>query len=93
MPYELPKRINSIKELRHAIENDENEFFILLAGGFARSSKNIHFHDSLDKNKEYKFSIINEIDDSEQILSESEIMDQRNTNIGKAMKQGAFYAY
>lgn len=87
------KKINSLSELKQAIENDENEFFILLGGGHIRSSKNIRFDDSIDSNEQYKFSIINEIDDSEQILSESEIMNNEFTNIGDAITKGAFYQY
>lgn len=79
-------KINSIAELKKAIENDHFEFFIVV-GGFARSSKNIQM------TEDNKFSIINEIDDTEQILTEEEIEKSELTNIGKAMKLGSFYCY
>lgn len=86
------KKIKSVKELREAINKGNHEFFISLANGFIRSSKNIDFDDSTDKNGEYRFNILNEIDDTEQILSEKQLFTVAS-NIGKAIKQEAFYMY
>ena len=81
-----PTKIKTVKALKKAIENEENDFF-LVVGGFARSSKTIFL------TEDNKFDITNEIDDSEQTLTEDELFDETLTNIGKAMKLGAFYKY
>ena len=57
--------------------------FILLNGGL-RSSKHIRFYP--DDNS---FYVLNLIDDSEQILTEAQILDSEYTNIGEAMRKGA----
>jgi hypothetical protein len=48
--------------------------------------KNSHFQDFVKQ-----FKIFNLIDDSEQVLSETEIMDKDLTNIGHAIINGALY--
>lgn len=84
--------ITSVSELRLAIDEGEHEFFILLNGSL-RSSKNIDFHDSVDKNGNYKFDIVNEIDGSHQVLSEKNLFNKNITLIGEAIEKGAFYRY
>ena len=78
------KKINSIEELKEE-SKDGAEFFILLNGNL-RSSKRIWY----DEDAKH-FEVINYIDDSEQALSEEEIMDEKFTNIGEAMKKGALF--
>lgn len=80
-------RINSLDELKKMCDGETNDFFILLNFGM-RSSKNISYDSSTDT-----FYILNEIDDTEQELNSETIMDEEYTNIGKAIKCGAFYAY
>ncbi len=76
------ERIKTIEELKEKSLIGV-EVSILLNGG-CRSSKHIRYF------KEDKtFEVINYIDDSEQLLTESEIMDERKTNIGKAMRLGS----
>ena len=77
--------IRSIKQLRNAINKGQKEFFITLNYGL-KSSKYI---DTTGK----KFYVLNEIDGSEQKLTEKQLMDEGYTNIGKAMKKKAFFAY
>ena len=60
-------------------------FFILLRHHL-RSSKWIVWDDI-----EKKFYIHNLIDDTEQVLTEKQLMDKSWTNIGYAMTQGALY--
>ena len=76
------RRVNSIEQLKELAKNGL-ECFILLNGGL-RSSKYIRFHP--DDNS---FYVLNLIDDSEQELTESQILDSAYTNIGEAMKKGA----
>ena len=60
-------------------------FFIQLNGG-ARSSKRIRY----DHRRE-TIHITNEIDGSRQVLTSDELMDPSHTNIGTAIRAGAFY--
>jgi hypothetical protein len=60
--------------------------FIALADGTCRSSKSV-FYDSEKK----VFSIINEIDDTEDILTPKQL--HADSNIGEAIDKGAFYRY
>ena len=76
------KRIRTIEQLKELAKNGLN-CFILLNGGL-RSSKHISYHP--DDNS---FYVLNLIDDSEQELTESQILDSAYTNIGEAMKKGA----
>lgn len=61
------------------------DFFIQLNGG-ARSSKHIRY----DHWRE-TFHVTNEIDGSKQVLTADELMDSKITNIGAAIRAGAFY--
>ena len=78
------KRIRAIEQLKE-LAKDENglDCFILLNGGL-RSSKHIRYYP--DDNS---FFVLNLIDDSEQELTEGQILDGAYSNIGEAMKKGA----
>ena len=76
------KRIRTIQQLKELAKNGL-DCFILLNGGL-RSSKHIRYYP--DDNS---FYVLNFIDDSEQELTESQILDKAYTNIGEAMKKGA----
>lgn len=78
------RRIRTIQRLKE-LAKDENglDCFILLNGGL-RSSKHLRYWS--DDNS---FYVLNLIDDSEQELTESQILDSAYTNIGEAMKKGA----
>ena len=64
---------------------DNTDFFIMLNGNL-RSSKRIVWEED-----EEIFFVVNHIDDSEQELSEEQLMDRRYTNIGYAMTKGALF--
>ena len=82
----MPKKITSMEQLKkEAKDPDDAEFFILLRG-YLRSSKRIVWEE-----EERKFFIINFIDDTEQELTEAQLMDKGYTNIGYAMTQGALF--
>ena len=78
-------KVNSLSELKQLIANGTHDFFIQLNFGL-RSSKSIDFHDG-------KFYVQNCIDDTEQELTEEQMMDRAFTNIGYAIMQGAFFTY
>ena len=80
----MPMKIKSVEQLKRE-SGAGAEFFILLNHNL-RSGKRIEW----DKN-EKKFFILNHIDDTEQELSEDQIMDKEHTNIGDAMLKGAFF--
>ena len=80
----MPARIESIEHLKE-ISTNGCDCFILLQG-YLRSSKHIWY----DKESN-QFEIINMIDDSEQTLTEQELMDKEFTNIGYAMVNGALF--
>jgi hypothetical protein len=77
------KRIRTIEQLKELTKKGGLECYILLNGGL-RSSKYITYH-----SEENSFYVYNYIDDSEQKLTEAQILDSAYTNIGEAMKKGA----
>jgi hypothetical protein len=77
-----------MEQLKKEARFEQNaEFFILLNGNL-RSSKRIVWEEG-----ENQFLIINYIDDSEQELTEEQLMDTSYTNIGLAMTKGALFKY
>ena len=80
----MPTRITSMKQLKAESEQGA-EFFILLNHGL-RSSKDIVWDA-----KAKKFHVFNHIDQTEQHLTERQLMDERLTNIGLGMKRGALF--
>lgn len=79
-------RIKTPGELLQAIERKPFRFFILLDYG-AWSVKRIRY-----RPRQKVFSIHNEIDGTRQELTCAQLMSPRNSNIGPAMRAGAFYA-
>ena len=77
------KRIRTIEQLKELTKKGGLECYILLNGGL-RSSKYIRYYP--DDNS---FYVLNLIDDSEQELTEPQILDSAYTNIGEAMEKGA----
>lgn len=80
----MPKRIESVEQLKKE-SLDGAEFFIVLCHNLI-SRKYVRWDED-----EGKFEIINWVDDSEQMLTEEEIMESGITNIGKAIRKKAFY--
>jgi len=76
------RRVRTIEQLKKLAENGL-DCFILLNGGL-RSSKHIRYYPD-DKS----FYVLNLIDDSEQELTEAQILDSSYTNIGEAMRKVA----
>lgn len=84
--YELPDgvRIPNIEALNDAIADGNNGFAIALAAGAAFSRKTI-------TRKGNKYRVLNHIDDTEQTLTEKQLLDVHFTNIGRAMEAGALF--
>ena len=77
------RRITTIQQLKELAKDDGLDCYILLNGNL-RSSKHIRYYP--DDNS---FYVLNLIDDSEQELTEIQILDSAYTNIGEAMKKGS----
>ena len=75
------KVVESIQDLREILNSGKYEYYILLAGGVVRSSKD------LEMLNDGRFKIFNYVDDSEQVLTEKELYTQ--SNIGKAIDNRA----
>ena len=82
MKYEKVTSIEHLKELT----KDRAEEFVLQLNFGLRSTKRIEWIE-----EEQKFWVLNYIDDSEQMLTEEQMKDHRETNIGKAIEMGAFW--
>lgn len=78
--------IKNFDELKNLSGQDGGcECFISLAGGLARSSKHIW------DNGDGTFDVLNEVDDSEQVLTKEEFWTE--SNIGEALDKGALFLY
>lgn len=75
-------KVESVNELKKFIILGHNEYFISF--GCARSSKFI----SLESDD--KFYVLNYIDSTEEYMTEQELIE---SNIGKAIQNGRFYAW
>ena len=81
--------IQSLEQLKKLAFNDNGdfvEFYILLAGGLAKSSKRISYYPESDE-----FLIINEIDNSFQKVNSEEIA--KETNIVEAIEKNCLFQY
>lgn len=89
---EKPIRIKSIQHLYDILNASENarEFFVNILGG-GRSWKTIFLSSKKCRNGMYKFDILNEIDNSRQVLAAASL--PYFSNIGEAIERGAFYLY
>ena len=82
----MPTRITSMKELKAEAEQGA-VFFILLNHGL-RSSKDIMWDAEANR-----FHVFNHIDQTEQHLTERQVMDRGYTNIGYALTKGALFKH
>ena len=80
---DMATKVNNLDHLRELIQQGQHHFFIGLTSGI-RSSKYIELAGD-------QFVVFNEIDGSEDTFTDEEIMDERYTNIGKAISLGRFY--
>lgn len=80
-------RVETTEQLKQMTQDGIHDFFIQLNHG-ARSSKSVDYDPSAGR-----FVIENEMDGTRQRLTEQNLFNERYTNIGKAIRAGAFYAY
>jgi len=78
-------KVESLCHLKKILSGGAGEFFIALNYG-CKSSKTV----SYDR-KSRMFFVTNLIDSTEQSLSSRQLMSAGWTNIGQAIKKGAFY--
>lgn len=83
----MSRRIENIADLKLLCNNDEAHDCYISIAGIIRSSKSVFmFEDGT-------FSVINEIDDSEDIFTEEELLNPNLSLIGRAIENGQFYSY
>lgn len=96
------KAVKTVEKLKEILRDKEQQDFAIQLNGGCYSRKEIFYHnkgrwgeEKIDeayiKKYEGKFEILNCIDDTTQILTEEQIVDDKYTNIGKAMRQNAFF--
>lgn len=76
--------IDQLKQEAYKENGDFVEFFIVLAGGLAKSYKRISYRPAFNE-----FLIIHEIDESFEEVMEEELLN--GTILGEAMVKGCFY--
>lgn len=74
--------VDSVKHLIELIDDGHNDYFIMLGSGAFRSSKNINYDDNTKI-----FDVYNDIDGSEQDLTEAQLYSE--SNIGEAIDKKA----
>lgn len=79
-----PKKIENINQLKESAKKGCECFIILYKN--LRSSKYIQYDE-----EENTFYVLNYVDDTEQTLTEQQLMDREYTNIGYAMTKGALF--
>jgi len=80
----MPTRIESLEQLKEFARKGCDCFILL--NGHLRSSKYIQYDEEKDT-----FYVCNYIDDTEQTLTEKQLMEKDYTNIGYAMTRGALF--
>lgn len=80
-------RIRTTRELIELITSKSPDRFVMLLNYGLQSVKQIQYD-----TKRKIFWVYNEIDDTEQILTSGQLMSRKYTNIGRAMRAGAFFA-
>ena len=83
----MATKVKSISDLKQKIYDGTHDFFVQLNFGI-RSGKYLDYSTYTKK-----FYVYNEIDGTEQELTEQQLMDRTYTNIGYALKNGALFAY
>ena len=83
-PPEMDHKVTSIKELLELCKTDGGVDFYIALNACLKSSKHISWDGE-------RFCIDNEIDDTFDRLTPLQLMDEKLTNIGKAVRVGSFY--
>lgn len=83
----MSRKIENIADLKLLCEKEEAHDCYISIAGIIRSSKSIFMYE------DGTFSVINEIDDSEDIFTEEQLLNPNISLIGKAIENGQFYSY
>lgn len=81
------EKINNIEQLDFLLEKSEQVDCFISLNSNLRSSKSIW------KQEDGKYTILNEIDDSEDNLTKDELFDKQKTLVGEAIKKGSLFLY
>lgn len=76
------KDLNHLKNILSERDGETREFFILLNFG-------LRSHKLISWDGDSTFYVLNEIDGTEQELTEAQLMDRTYTNVGHALNRGA----
>ena len=79
--------IENIEQLKALCNDEQSHDCYISISGIIRSSKSIFMYEN------GTFSVINEIDDSENLFTEDELLNPEISIIGKAIQNGQFYSY
>jgi len=77
-------KVKDVEHLKTLASKDGGEEFIMMLKHRLISRKHISWDGD-------NFWVLNYIDNSDEILTEKQIQDDKLTNIGKAIRKGAFY--
>ena len=90
MSVDFFKKVTSLEQLHEILKKGTSEFFVELNHG-VYSWKTIGYAAEDDRYGNPKLEILNEIDDSRQVLTEKNLFNERLTVIGRAINNGSFY--
>lgn len=83
-------KVESVKHLKELLANGRpKEFLMQLGGGLVVSRKTMRL--VLRGKHKGEFIVYNHIDDSEDYLTEKELVNKEYTNIGDAIEKGAYW--
>ena len=79
-------KIQNLEHFNNTLTEEEPQDYFIMINSSIRSSKSI-FKDG------DKYNILNEIDDSEDLLTEEELFDTNITHIGSCLISGNLFKY
>jgi hypothetical protein len=83
----MAQKIENIAELKILCNDEQAHDCYISIAGIIRSSKSVFMYE------DGTFSVINEIDDSEDLFTEDELLNPEISLIGKAIQNGQFHSY
>ena len=85
--YKMTQKIENIEQLKVLCNDEQSHDCYISISGIIRSTKSIFMCE------DGTFSVINEIDDSEEFFTEDELLNPDISIIGKAIQNGQFHSY
>lgn len=83
----MSRKIETIEDLKKLCDDEQSHDCYISISGIIRSSKSVFMYE------DGTFSVINEIDDSEDFFTQEELLNPNKSLIGKAIQNGQFYSY